>query len=616
MAVDNTDSNKSEAGIEPAPEKEDEIHAVQSDDSSSTNTYQEVHKDLTSHEKGLPHSSSKEEVIEPGTDLEIEQGPPDDSGQEEKGEDLPPLSRHTSTFSRPTAIIIPRSERRGLFGRFAVIPEVGRPYDYKNTTKWMITAVVALAATGAPIGSSIFYPALPEMAIDLNASPTITNLAVALYMLAMSIFPLWWSSFSETLGRRTIYLASFSLFVVFSILSAVSVNISMLIAMRILGGGAAASVQAVGAGTIADIWESRERGRAMGIFYLGPLLGPLFGPIIGGALTQGFGWRSTMWFLSIYGGVMLCMILFGLPETLRRTPTPTPTPITNNPNPNPNPNPQPLTAQALQRATTTTTTTQSVKLRTRKAAAIFTRFFIEPLRVLLYLRFPPVLITVYSAAVAFGSLFILNISIQSTFAKAPYNFSTIAIGLLYLAPSLGYMVASTFGGRWIDRIMAREAQKAGRYDPHTGKLILLPEDRMRENMWLAASVYPFALIWYGWTVGPQVGNNHNIHWIVPCIANFFFGCGSMLVFGAVTTMLTEFMPPNRSSSGVAVNNFVRNIFSCVGGVVAQPLIDALGNGWLCTMIGLFAWTTGNLAIWALKRNGPRWRKTMDQALKA
>lgn len=99
------------------------------------------------------------------------------------------------------------------------------------------------------------------------------NLSVAMYMLSMSLFPLWWSSFSETLGRRTIYLVSFVLFVVFSILSALSNSIAMLIVMRILGGGAAASVQAVGAGTIADIWESKERGRAMGIFYLGPLMG-------------------------------------------------------------------------------------------------------------------------------------------------------------------------------------------------------------------------------------------------------------------------------------------------------------------------------------------------------
>jgi len=392
------------------------------------------------------------------------------------------------------------------------------------------------------------------------------------------------SSFSETLGRRTIYLVSFSLFVLFSVLSAISRNIAMLVVMRILGGGASASVQAVGAGTIADLWEPAERGRAMGFFYLGPLIGPLLSPIIGGSLAQGFGWRATMWFLAIFGGVMLLLLLFCLPETLTRSRLP------------PRDKKNPLTR--------TTSRASSIS----QAASLFHHFVISPLHPLTHLRHPPVLITVYTASIAFFSLFIMNISVSHTFSSPPYNLRPIPVGLLYLGPSLGYIAASMLGGRWIDRIMAREARKAGRWDPNEpGKLVYLPEDRMRENMWLASTLYPGALIWYGWTA--QKG----LHFIIPTIANFFFGCGSMLVFGAVTTMLTEFLP-RKSSSGVAVNNFVRNIFSCVGSVVAQPLIEAMGNGWLCTMVGLVAWVTGNVAIWALRKKGAEWRVEMDRRL--
>lgn len=389
------------------------------------------------------------------------------------------------------------------------------------------------------------------------------------------------SAFSETLGRRTIYVVSFFLFVVFSVLSAVSVSMPMLIVMRILGGGASASVQAVGAGTIADIWEPAHRGRAMGIFYLGPLTGPLFSPIIGGALVQAYSWRATMWFLSIYGSVMLLMLIFCLPETLAKRPPPPPAAT-----PDDNPLRRVSTAQSL-----------------KKTASLLKRFLLDPLSVLVHLRQPPVLIAVYSASIAFGALYILNISISTTFSLPPYSFPSLPVGLLYIAPSTGYVLASTLGGRWVDAIMAREARRAARYDAQ-GKLVFLPEDRMRENMWLAATLYPGALVWYGWTA------ERGVHWIVPSVANFFFGVGSMLVFGVTTTMLTEFMP-QRSSSGVAVNNFVRNILSCVGSVVAEPLIGAMGNGWLFTMVGLFAWVTGNLAIWALRRKGPQWRAGMD-----
>ena len=168
---------------------------------------------------------------------------------------------------RPPTVKVPRSHRRGLFARFALVAEVTNPVDYDRKLKWFVTFIVAFSAAAAPAGSSIFFPALDEVAKDLNTTATITNLSVALYMLSMAIFPLWWSAYSETSGRRTVYLTSFALFTIFACLGAVSNSIAMLTVMRMLSGGAAASVQAVGAGTIADLWEVKERGRAMGIFY-------------------------------------------------------------------------------------------------------------------------------------------------------------------------------------------------------------------------------------------------------------------------------------------------------------------------------------------------------------
>ncbi|OTB07040.1 hypothetical protein M426DRAFT_54267 [Hypoxylon sp. CI-4A] len=491
-------------------------------------------------------------------------------------------ARSQASSTRSGALsVVPRLKRRGFLAQLTLVPEVERPYDYPHKIKWIITLFIALAACAAPMGSAIFYPALPDMAKDLDSSSTIVNLTVALYMLAMSIFPLWWSSFSETLGRRNIYLSSFLLNVIFSLLSGLSVNVGMLIVFRILSGGAAASVQAVGAGSIADIWEPRERGRAMGYFYLGPLMGPLLAPIIGGALTEGFGWRSTMWFLTAYGAVILVLILFFVPETLAKR------------------KPEPSSAN---NELTRVNTARSVK----QAAASLKRCLIDPLDVITYLRFPAVAITVYYAAVTFGSLYVLNISLQSSFSSPPYDYSAIIIGLLYLPSSLGYFTASMLGGRWIDRIMVRAAEKAQRRDAD-GKLIYLPEDRMRENAWISATLFPGALIWSGWTL------QYGIHWAAPSVANFFFGVGSMLVFSAATTMLTEFMP-KKSSSGVALNNFVRNIFSCTGGIVGQPLIDVMGVGWLMTMIGLIAWLSGNICIYFLRKNSRKWREQMDKAL--
>jgi multidrug resistance protein len=320
-------------------------------------------------------------------------------------------------------------------------------------------------------------------------------------MLSMSIFPLWWSSFSEILGRRTIYLSSFVLFTVFNIISAVAKSISMLIVFRLLSGGAAASVQAVGAGTIADIWDVRERGKAMGIFYLGPLCGPLFAPIIGGILAQRWDWRATLWFLVIYGLVTFVFIVFALPETLK-----------SRRGVNEEGEKQATEGEGLQQLGRVSTR-EKVQKRTKNWLNVLKIVLLDPLKIILFLRFPAVLLTVFYASITFGSLYALNISLQESFERSPYNFSTIILGLLYIPNSLGYIVASLFGGRWMDYIMAREAKKAGRYD-EKGKLVYQPEDRMRENAWLGAFVYPAALVWYGWSV------EKGVHWIVPVSALF------------------------------------------------------------------------------------------------
>ncbi|KAI2717485.1 hypothetical protein CBS147332_4365 [Penicillium roqueforti] len=217
----------------------------------------------------------------------------------------------------PEIVVVPRSGRRGLLGGFSVIPEITNPREYGNGTKWAMTVTVSLAAITSSTGSSIFFP------YDLDTTPTVANLSVALYLLAMAFTPIWWSALSEKHGRRTTYLLSFFLFLTFSCISAVSVNVTMLIVFRVLSGGAAASVQSVGVGTVADIWDPKARAKAMGVFQLGPLCGHGLAPVIGGALNQGLGWRSTLWFLAIFGGVMLKFIFLCLPETIaKREPKP------------------------------------------------------------------------------------------------------------------------------------------------------------------------------------------------------------------------------------------------------------------------------------------------------
>lgn len=63
----------------------------------------------------------------------------------------------TASTIGPEIVVVPRSERRGLLGRFSVIPEITNPREYGNGTKWAMTVIVSFAAITSSTGSSIFF---------------------------------------------------------------------------------------------------------------------------------------------------------------------------------------------------------------------------------------------------------------------------------------------------------------------------------------------------------------------------------------------------------------------------------------------------------------------------
>lgn len=328
---------------------------------------------------------------------------------------------------------------------------------------------------------TLLVAALPDIAASFNVSRSIANLSVAFYALSMAIIPLWWSVLSELYGRRPVYLASLLLFLVWNSVAAVSDSIAMFIVMRCLAGGASASVAAVGAGTIADLWEVERRGRAMGYFFLGPMLGPLVSPVLGGIITDRFGWRSTQWAAVIYGSLVWLLIMCLLPET-----------------------------SAKQLAPTNNSDNEETRLQLSITAPTLSvcQILMEPFYVTRYLRFPPLLMTSYYASVTFATYYVLNITIQSVFSRQPYSFRASILGLMYVPGALGSIMASVLGGRWTDYIMRRQA-KASTTREASRDVPLRPMDRMRENAWLASSIYPAALLAYGWTT------KEHVFWFVP-----------------------------------------------------------------------------------------------------
>lgn len=135
-------------------------------------------------------------------------------------------------------------------------------------------------------------------------------------------------------GRRPIYLASFSLFLIWLVPSAVAQNIQTMIICRFFNGLAGSAFLSVAGGTVGDLFARHELGPPMMLYTASPFVGPEIGPLyvpaievrtvlqltelacrIGGFINQFSKWRWSFYSLLIWAGLLLVMIVLFVPET-------------------------------------------------------------------------------------------------------------------------------------------------------------------------------------------------------------------------------------------------------------------------------------------------------------
>ena len=72
-----------------------------------------------------------------------------------------------------------------------------------------------------------------------------------------------------------------------------------MLVFRFLAGFGGAAPQSIGGGVVGDLWSPEERGMAMSVYSLAPLIGPSTGPLVGGFIAQYTNWQWVFWIVSI-----------------------------------------------------------------------------------------------------------------------------------------------------------------------------------------------------------------------------------------------------------------------------------------------------------------------------
>ncbi|KAF8202324.1 MFS polyamine transporter [Pholiota molesta] len=455
---------------------------------------------------------------------------------------------HLSERDRPNE----RDLDENLAQRFSHLIEFAagvphNPINFSRRKKWAITAIACFSTFLASSTASSYNMGFASMTRDLNCTDFQATIGLSVYALGFGVVPLVTASFSEEFGRFPLYIGSGIGFLLMYMMIPLAPNIQTVIIARLIQGACGSTGATMVGGTIADIWEPKERGLPMSIFALMAIGGTGIGPVYAGWMEMNprLEWKWIQWSQMIICGAYLVILLFVMKETrssilLTRT------------------------AKKLRKLT------GDHRYRARvedERASLRTLIWISCTRPV-YLLFTEPVVLSFSLWIGFawGVLYCMIESVAAVFSGL-HHFNIGQTGTIFMTMVIGSLLA--FAGNFYQEILyQRNFSRRG------------PEARLYLACF-AAIMIPVGMFIYAWSAFQR------IPWIALAIGITIFTWGIFIVYLAVFSYLADCYGPF-ASSALAGQSLARNLSATAFPLFTAQMYNNLGYRWANTLFGCLA----------------------------
>lgn len=475
-----------------------------------------------------------------------------------------------------------------------------RPYTtFNSRQKAMIVLVATIGGSFSPFTTNIYFPAIDTISDALHVSVSDIGLTITTYMIFQGISPSFTSAISDDYGRRPAYILGFLVFMIANLGLALNNSYAGLLVLRCVQSAGSSGLVTLTYGTVNDIVTSAERGKYIGITSLAGILAPTIAPISGGALAQHLGWHSVFWFLLILGAVYIIPLALFFPETCRA--------VVGDGSIEPPKWNRCLTdimrrrkrKQQEQNPGESLAAAEQVREAEKAAKSKHRKWDIfGPLLLCLD---PETAMILFYLSIIYSGFYIVTTTITVQF-HALYGLSSTLQGLLFIPQAVGTIMAALTNSTLLDWNFKRHALKAG-----------LEVDRKKQNdlskmpieQARIQSAFPFLfsgavfIIIYGWLLEAKVSIAG------PIVLLIFIGYTLLAGFNPLSVLIID-LHRTRAASASAATNLTRCLLGAGATAVANPMIEAMGNGWTFTLVGLIELATLPILI-PVYRNGMKWR---------
>ncbi|CAI9634561.1 unnamed protein product [Alternaria burnsii] len=526
-------------------ERRDANTASSDDDDSGDDVDEKEAKDDTTHEEETTYE-------------EIRGGIP----YEHDVEAPPPLEKKKSTRSVKDPNLVTWDSEN----------DPSNPKNWSMKRKWAATLIVSCFTLVSPISSSMISPALSSISSDFGITNEVeAQLTLSIFVLAYAIGPLFLGPLSEIYGRVLVLQLSNLFYLAWNLGCGFAQTSGQLMAFRFFSGLGGSAPLAIGGGVLSDVFLADQRGRAISIYSLAPLLGPAIGPIAGGFISQNTTWRWCFYATTIFTAMVQCFGFFFLQETYA-------------------PKLLEWKRNKLRKETGNQQLHTEFDSPDRTLATTIKIAMVRPFKLLG--TQPIIQVLACYMAYLYGLMYLMLSTFPSLWVTR-YGMSTGIGSLNFISMGVGFFLGTQITAPLNDALYRRlKKRNNGVGKPEFRVPIMVP----------ASLLVPIGLFWYGWSAQAQV------HWIMPNIGAAIFCAGVIIGFQCIQTYLVDSYT-RYAASAIAAATVLRSLAGFGFPLFAPAMYNKLDFGWGNSVLGFIALALGVPAPFMLWRFGEKLRST-------
>lgn len=165
------------------------------------------------------------------------------------------------------------------------------------------------------LSNDMYLPALPQLMQNLNIDADTAQLTLTSWFLGGVSLSLILGPISDYYGRRPVVLLGGAIYVIFTVVCALTSNIQVLLLARFLEGTTQCSVVVAGYAAIHELFETKQAIRILALMGSIVIIAPGLGPLAGSLVLLMGTWRTIFWVLAIAAAILIVLLYRFMPES-------------------------------------------------------------------------------------------------------------------------------------------------------------------------------------------------------------------------------------------------------------------------------------------------------------